>query len=121
MQPRRKRFAVRLVITLLFVPAIVDRLTSDEWVRLFDVWGYPPWAAVVISMIDLVGLAVLWVPALAGVACVVLMVILAGATGTWLIYGPKPVAAYPGTILVLMAWLARLERAGTVRDGEISR
>jgi hypothetical protein len=52
----------------------------------------------------------LWIPALAGFASVVLMILLAGAAGTWLINGPMAVAAYPATLLVLVAFLAWLQR-----------
>ena len=39
------------------------------------------------------------------------MVTTAGATGTWLIHGPKSTAAYLGTILALVASLAWLQHA----------
>jgi uncharacterized membrane protein YphA (DoxX/SURF4 family) len=119
MQGRRRGFvALRLVITLLFVPAIFDKLTSDEYAQLFSTWGYPSWGPVVISWIEIMGLSALWIPALAGFASVALMVCLVGAAGTWLIYGPRATAAYPGTILVLLAWLAWLERAKARGDPE---
>ena len=119
MQTRRRGFvALRLVITLLFVPAIFDKLTSDEYAQLFTTWGYPSWSPPVISWIEIIGLGALWIPALAGFASVVLMVFLVGAAGTWLIYGPKATAAYPGTILVLVASLAWLERVKAKRDTE---
>jgi len=103
--------ALRLIITLLYVPAILDKFMSpDEYGRLFTSWGYPSWGPLVISSIELVGLGALWIPALAGFASVVLMVFLAGAAGTWLINGPRAVAAYPGTLLVLVAFLAWLQR-----------
>ena len=51
-------------------------------------------------------------------AIVTLMVTTAGATGTWLIHGPKSTAAYPGTILVLVASLAWLQQAVIRRDSQ---
>ena len=50
-------------------------------------------------------------------AIVTLMVTTAGATGTWLIHGPKSTAAYTGTILALVASLAWLQHAVTGQRG----
>ena len=109
--------ALRLVITLLFVPAILVKLRNPgAWAHLFTTWGYPPWGPLVISIIEIIGLAALWIPALATSASAALMVTTAGATGTWLIHGPRSTAAYPGTILVLVAWLAWLQQAAVKRD-----
>ena len=103
--------ALRLVITLLFVPAILVKFRNPgAWAQLFTAWGYPPWGPLVISTIEIVGLVALWIPALARSASAALMVTTAGATGTWLIHGPRSTAAYPGTILVLVASLAWLQR-----------
>jgi uncharacterized membrane protein YphA (DoxX/SURF4 family) len=102
---------LRLVSTFLFAPAILAKLRHpDEWARLFATWGYPAWGAMAVSCAEIGGLAALWIPRLAGVASVVLMITLAGATGTWLVHGPRETAAYPGTILVLvvsLAWLVK--------------
>jgi uncharacterized membrane protein YphA (DoxX/SURF4 family) len=109
--------ALRLIITLLFVPAILVKLRNPSaWAHLFTTWGYPPWGPQVISTIEIIGLAALWIPALARLACAALMVTTAGAAGTWLIHGPRSTAAYPGMILVLVASLAWLQQA-TVRRG----
>jgi uncharacterized membrane protein YphA (DoxX/SURF4 family) len=103
--------ALRLVITLLFVPAILVKLRNPgAWAQQFAAWGYPAWGAVAISTIEIVGLAALWIPPLATPAGAALMVTTAGAAGTWLMHGPTSTAAYPGTILVLVAWLAWLRR-----------
>jgi uncharacterized membrane protein YphA (DoxX/SURF4 family) len=102
--------ALRLVITLLFVPAILDKFMDPrEYARLFAMWGYPPWSPVVISIIEIIGLAVLWIPAVATWGSVALMITTAGATGTWLIHGPDSIAAYPATILGLVAVLTWLQ------------
>ena len=108
----RSIIALRLIIALLFAPAILDKLIDpDEYGRLFTTWGYPPWGPLVISIIEIIGLVALWIPTLSTSAFVTLMVTTAGATGTWLIHGPKSTAAYPGTILVLVALLAWLQLA----------
>jgi len=108
-----------LVISVLYVPAIVVKLRNPEmWGHLFSSWGYPFWGAVVVSWIELVGLAALWIPALAPVASAVLTVFLVGATGTWLIHGPRIAAAYPGTILVLVAFLVWSQQARMRRDSQ---
>jgi hypothetical protein len=107
----RSIIALRLIITVLFAPAILDKLRDpDEYGRLFTTWSYPPWAPLVISSIEIIGLVALWIPSLSTSAIVTLMVTTAGATGTWLFHGPKSTAAYPGTILVLVAALAWLQR-----------
>jgi uncharacterized membrane protein YphA (DoxX/SURF4 family) len=108
---------LRLVITLLFVPAILVKLRNPgAWAHLFTTWGYPSWGPLVISTIELLGLAALWIPALATWAIAALMITTAGATGTWLIHGPRSTAAYPGTILLLLASLAWLRHATVRRD-----
>jgi len=58
----------------------------------------------------------LWIPAVATWGSVALMITTAGATGTWLMHGPASVAAYPGTIFVLVAVLTWLQQARTRRD-----
>jgi uncharacterized membrane protein YphA (DoxX/SURF4 family) len=109
--------ALRLLITLLFVPAILVKLRNPgAWGHLFTTWGYPPWGPLVISVIEIIGLAALWIPALARWASATLMVTTAGATATWLIHGPRSTAAYPGTILVLVALLAWLQQPTVRRD-----
>ena len=103
--------ALRLVITVLFVPAILVKLRNPAaWAHQFTVWGYPSWGALAVSTIEIAGLAALWMPALATPASAALMVTTAGATGTWLVHGPRSTAAYPATILVLVALLAWLKR-----------
>jgi len=109
--------ALRLIITLLFAPAILDKFISPgAWARLFTTWGYPPWAPLIISIIEIIGLVALWIPSLATWASAALVVTTAGATGTWLIHGPRSTAAYPGTILVLVVSLAFLQHARVRRD-----
>ncbi len=109
--------ALRLVITLLFVPAILVKLRSPgAWAQLFTTWGYPSWGPLVISTIEIIGLAALWIAAFAALASAALMITTAGATGTWLIHGPRSTAAYPGTILVLVASLAWLQRESGRRE-----
>jgi hypothetical protein len=50
----RSIIALRLVISLLFAPAILDKLIDpDEYGRLFTTWGYPPWGPLVISIIEI--------------------------------------------------------------------
>jgi uncharacterized membrane protein len=118
----RSIIALRLTITLLFAPAILDKLIDpDEYGRLFTTWGYPSWGPLVIGIIEIMGLVALWIPPLSTSAIVTLMVIAAGATGTWLIHGPKSTAAYPGTILVLVASLAWLQQAVMRRDSQTER
>jgi hypothetical protein len=103
---------LRLVVTLLFVPAILVKLRNPgAWAHLFMTWGYPSWGALVISVIEIIGLAALWIPAIAIWASAALMISTAGATATWLIHGPRIAASYPGTIFVLVGVLAWLQMA----------
>lgn len=114
--------ALRLLITLLFVPAILVKLRNPgAWANLFTSWGYPPWGPLVVSTIEIVGLAMLWIPGLARLASAALMVTTAGAAGTWLSHGPRSTAAYPGTILVLVALLAWLQQATVRHDSRTER
>jgi hypothetical protein len=94
--------ALRLIVTLLFAPAILDKFMSPgEWARLFTTWGYPPWGPLVISIIEIIGLVALWIPAVTTSASAALVVTTAGATGT---------------ILVLIVWLALLQRERVRRE-----
>ena len=68
------------------------------------------------SVLCMLTLAALWIPALATSASAALMITTAGATGTWLIHGPRSTAAYPGTILMLVAALAWLQQTTVRRD-----
>lgn len=112
--------ALRLVITLLFVPAILVKLRNPgAWAHLFTTWGYPPWGPLVISTIEIIGLAALWIPAVATWASAALMITTAGAAGTWLIHGPRLTAAYPGTILVLLGVLTWLQQATARRNSRV--
>jgi uncharacterized membrane protein YphA (DoxX/SURF4 family) len=109
--------ALRLIITLLFAPAILDKLIDPRaWVDLFATWGYPPWGPLVISAIEIIALVALWIPAFTTSASAALVVTTAGATGTWLIHGPRSTAAYPATILVLVVSLALLQHRTVRRE-----
>lgn len=113
--------ALRLVITVLFVPAILVKLRNPgAWTHLFTTWGYPPWGPLVISTIEIIGLAALWIPAVATWASAALMITTAGAAGTWLIHGPRLTAVYPGTILVLVGVLTWLQQARERRNSSVS-
>jgi uncharacterized membrane protein YphA (DoxX/SURF4 family) len=105
---------LRVVITLLFAPAIAIKLRHPaDWGQRFAAWGYPSWGAVVVSVAEIAGLVALWIPPLARIGIGILMVTLTGATATWLIHGPAWAATYPGLILVLVVTLARIDRTKT--------
>ena len=102
--------ALRLAITLLYVPAILVKLRHPgEWGHVFTTWGYPAWGPVAVSVVEIIGLITLWISTLAMATMTALAIILIGATGTWLIHGPRATPAYPATILALIALLAVLE------------
>jgi uncharacterized membrane protein YphA (DoxX/SURF4 family) len=113
---------LRLVITFLFVPAILVKLRNPgAWAHLFASWGYPSSGALAVSIIEIIGLAALWIPAIAIWASVALMITTAGATGTWLVHGPRIAASYPGTIFVLVGVLAWLAAGGVGGPDELTR
>jgi len=104
--------ALRLVITFLFYAAIAPKFRNPGmWAHYFTTWGYPAWSPPVISTIEIVGLVTLWIPAVALWGCAVLMVTTAGATGTWLLNGPRLVALFPGIVFVFVGVLAWLQQA----------
>jgi|SRR5579864_1305837 len=103
---------LRLLITLGFAVAIVSKVSQrTQWADHFVRWGYPAWGADATSVIEIVGVIALWVPALAKAGTAILMVVLIGAAGTWLIHGPRLAAIVPGTLLVMLACLAWFESA----------
>ena len=68
--------ALRLVITpCCLFPAILVKLRNPgAWAHLFATWGYPSWGPLVISTIEIIALAALWIPALATSASAALMI-----------------------------------------------
>ena len=64
--------ALRLIITLLFVPPVLSKLLEPgKWAHQFDVWGYPAWGAMATTAMEILGLIALWIPRLARVAIAV--------------------------------------------------
>lgn len=116
------RVAVRLAITVLFVPAILAKLRHPQaWAALFSAWGCPSWGAIVVSSAEIASLIALWIPRLALLALGVEAITLSGAVFTWLVHGPRATAAYPGTILLLVglrAWLEVAVKARTLNASE---
>lgn len=114
---RSRRVAIvilRVVIALLFVPAIGVKLRYPvEWGHRFAEWGYPAWGAVAVSLAEIAGLLALWIRPLALIGVGVLTVTLTGATVTWVMNGPARAAAYPGLLLVLLAVLVWIQRPTT--------
>ncbi len=109
---------LRIAITVLFIPALLAKLRHPhEWAELFASWGYPSWGAIAVSCAEIVSLALLWSPRLASIGIGVLAITLTGATGTWLIRGPRSTAAYPGTILALLVSLACLQALARRESG----
>jgi hypothetical protein len=103
---------LRLIITLLFAPPVLSKLLQQgRWAHQFVLWGYPAWGALATSVVEILGLIALWIPGLVRVAIGVLAVVLVGAASTWLIHGPRTVAAFPGIILLFIGGLAWLEIA----------
>jgi hypothetical protein len=103
---------LRLLVTLGFAVALLSKLGQrTRWAHQFVLWGYPSWGADATSAIEIAGLIALWIAALSRWATAILMVILVGAAGTWLIHGPRFEAIVPGTLLVLLMCLAWLEPA----------
>jgi putative oxidoreductase len=102
---------LRLILALGFGSAVLSKLGGQRefWAHQFVRWGYPGWGAVATSVVEIVGLVALWIPALAMTAVAVLTIVLVGAACTWLIHGPSVVAVFPGTLLVLVACLGWLE------------
>ena len=105
---------LRVVITLLFVPAIGVKLRHPAvWGHQFAVWGYPAWGAVAVSIVEIAALVALWIRPFALIGIGALTITLTGAAATWLTHGPAPTAAYPGLILALVASLAWIQRTTT--------
>src|SRR5262245_18072971 len=108
--------ALRLLINFLFYAAIAPKFRNPGmWTHYFTTWGYPAWGPPVVSTIEIIGLVALWIPAVALWGSAVLMITTAGATGTWLMNGPRIVAAFPGLVLVLVGMLAWLQQQARVR------
>jgi uncharacterized membrane protein YphA (DoxX/SURF4 family) len=102
--------ALRLIVTLLFVPPVLSKLLEpSKWAHQFVVWGYPAWGALTTTVVEILGLIALWIPRFARIAIAVLVVVLVGAAYTWLRHGPSSTAAFPGIILMFVAFLAWLE------------
>lgn len=57
-------------------------LTTGEWDRLFQAWGYPLWFMVTIGCVEVMGAAALLVRRFAAAAALVLAAVMLGAAGT---------------------------------------
>src|SRR5262245_38675724 len=90
----RMAMVLRVLVTLAFVPFLANRMQRyGRWVDRFEAWGYPGWGVLLVTAIEALCLAALWIPDAKKYAIGVLATVLVGAAGTWLVHGPPQGAA----------------------------
>lgn len=93
---------LRFLLTALFITQGIVKLGgSTAWVSRFHVWGYPDHFYLVIGVVELLAGIALLIPRLAPFGAVVLIVVMAGATLTHVVYREPQVL----TTIVLSALL----------------
>ena len=111
----------RIVLLLIFLEAGGSRVFgTQQQVMEFAVYGYPDWLRVLTGVIQVAGVLLLWFreTRLAGVACVVLVIV--GVTYTYSRYDDTSALLYPAgwlVLLLLAVWPLR-NNDGLVRPRE---
>jgi len=111
-----KRTVVWILIVLLaaeFALAGGRKLSpSSGWAPMFAAWGYPAWFRVGIGVTEIACALALFIPRSRRWACVVLLVIMAGAAVTHLTHGEPQRVVLNAALSALIGLLMRLAKAG---------
>jgi putative oxidoreductase len=108
-------WVLRGLLTVGFLPAGLTKfLNQTGWVDRFATWGYGAWFVPVVGVLELVGLAALWIPPLTRYAVALLSILMLGAAYTHLTHPPQEAVLRPVLFLLVLGLLYwSLRRAGT--------
>ena len=106
---------LRGLLTVGFLPAGLTKfLNQAGWVDRFATWGYGAWFVPVIGILELVGLAALWIPSLTRYGVALLTILMLGAAYTHLAHPPQEAVLRPALFLLALGLLYwSLRRAGS--------
>jgi putative oxidoreductase len=90
---------------VIFLAGFPKLIGGQDWAKNFELWGYPEWFRFFVGLVEVAGSILLLNQKTALFAAAVLMVVMAGATYTQIIFGEWVSWVIP---LVLMALLASL-------------
>jgi uncharacterized membrane protein YphA (DoxX/SURF4 family) len=97
---------LRGLLTVGFLPAGLTKfLAQAGWVDRFAGWGYDAWFVPVVGVLELLGLAALWVPSLTRYAVALLSILMLGAAYTHLMHPPQVAVLRPVLFLVVLGLL----------------
>ena len=103
-------WTLRLLLAVLFVAQGVIKVGgSPTWVSRFREWGYPDHLYMVIGVVELLAGIALLIPRFAAFGAVVLIVVMAGATGTHMVHR-EPQSLTTILLLALLAAILVIQR-----------
>lgn len=103
--PKSKvQIVVTVLLTLAFLGSGVMKLTGQEQIRQgFEHWGYPVFFMYVIGLCEVAGAIGMWLARFSYAAKVCLILLMAGAVGTHLVFDTFMEALAPIILIILIA------------------
>ena len=117
--PKSKvQMVLTILLTLAYLVTGVMKLSGGEQVRQgFENWGYPVFFIYVIGLCEVAGAIGLWVRRFSYAAKVCLILLMAGAAGTHLVFDTVTEALAPVILIVVIAvTLALHHKERSARD-----
>ena len=110
--PKSKvQIAVTVLLTLAFLGSGIMKLTGGEDIRQsFEQWGYPVFFMYVIGLCEVAGAVGLWLRRFSYAAKVCLIILMAGAVATHLVFDSLTEAVPPIILILLIALTLMLHR-----------
>ena len=110
--PKSKvQIAVTVLLTLAFLGSGIMKLTGGEDIRQgFEHWGYPVFFMYVIGLCEVAGAVGLWLRRFSYAAKVCLIILMAGAVATHLVFDSLTEAVPPIILILLIALTLMLHR-----------
>ena len=114
-RPKSKvQMVITVLLTLAFLGSGIMKLTGSEQISQgFDKWGYPIFFMYVIGLCEVAGAIGFWLRRFSYAAKVCILLLMAGAVLTHLVFDTFQEAVPPLVLIVLTAvtlWLHRRER-----------
>ena len=114
-RPKSKvQMVITVLLTLAFLGSGIMKLTGSEQISQgFDKWGYPIFFMYVIGLCEVAGAIGFWLRRFSYAAKVCIILLMAGAVLTHLVFDTFQEAVPPLVLIVLTAvtlWLHRRER-----------
>jgi len=110
--PKSKvQIAVTVLLTLAFLGSGIMKLTGADEIRQgFENWGYPVFFMYIIGLCEVAGAVGLWLRRFSYAAKVCLIILMAGAVATHLVFDSLTEAMAPIILILLIAVTLALHR-----------